>query len=78
MKEHTITIQVDELESGEMEVRIGSYDKMPPLAVFVAAAENIMNMVAIESNAGYDEALALLVEGAKKTKTLHSPSHTIQ
>jgi hypothetical protein len=40
----------------------------PDLAALMIATEHMMNLMALESEAGYERAIELLVEGAKKAR----------
>lgn len=47
------------------QVTISAVDSPPDFVTLMCAAEYLMHIVATQSNAGYDRALELLVEGAK-------------
>lgn len=68
MKTYQLMIEVemaDNEDSGT--VKIGALGPMSPAAAMLAV-EHMMNMFAGESAAGYERALELLCEGARKAK----------
>lgn len=60
------------------EVKIGCDTLPPPLEALMVATEHMMNAMALQSNAGYEEALQLLVEGARKSKVFMSHGLKVQ
>lgn len=53
-------------------VQIGCDTPNPPVLAIMVATEHMMNAMALQSNKPYEEALALLVEGAKSSRVLMS------
>jgi len=71
-----VTIEFLEGESIDGVVRLKPVEKIPFLCLMVST-EHLMRLAAHESSAGFDEALQLLLEGARANKTLkHSEKIT--
>ena len=65
MKETTIEVKVIEEDDGKAKVMIGIDENDPPsFIVLMCAAEYLLAVVAMESNAGFEKALELIVQGA--------------
>jgi hypothetical protein len=60
------------------EVQIGCDTLPPPLDALMVATEHMMNAMALQSNSGYEEALQLLVEGAKSSRVMMSHGLKVQ
>ena len=65
-------LKVEMLENNDgslrAEVSIGCDVYPPPMDVAMVATEHMMTAFALQSNAGFERALELLVEGAKTNK----------
>lgn len=77
MKEFHIFIKVEAEDDWSSATVTVSSQEPPEFAVLMVATENLMNAAAMESNAGYEEALLLLCEGARKTNALIHRNKTI-
>jgi hypothetical protein len=74
MKVTEFVIRVEMQDDGRSaKVSIGATNQ--DIGALMVATENMMNMMALESNAGYDKALELLVEGAKKAHRVQGRPH---
>jgi hypothetical protein len=62
-----ITVKANE-DFSNVEVSIGCDMYPVPLAAAICATEHMMTACALQSNAGFDRALELLIEGAKSNK----------
>lgn len=71
IKEEKIEIKVIPIDNWKScKVKITTQDNLE-FQYLMCACEYLMNVVATDSNAGYDNALELLCKGAKTYKNLH-------
>jgi hypothetical protein len=64
--EFAIVIDIEERSDGMMSGTASIQASRADMDALIFATEHMMNLVALESDAGYDRAIELLVEGAKK------------
>lgn len=65
-------------EKDKATVQIGCSMVPPPLEALMVATEHMMNAMALQSNTGYEEAMQLLVEGARSSKVMMSNGVKVQ
>lgn len=75
-----VKVEMVENNDGSLraEVSIGCDTYPPPLDVAIVATEHMMTACALQSNAGFERALELLVEGAKSNKIKMSGGRAVQ